>query len=134
MTWDTSKLAYAAIGIELYKYETAMLSFITDFVIPEDPDSETKTEVSQMGENGLVGVSAAQFDISKRNQVIELLERLKIEMTSRFQFLESIDYMFNRISPSMVNLNMKLRDDADLTEDILHIRELSKERKRQKSI
>lgn len=120
LTWETSKLVYKAIGIELYKYESALLSFITDSLIPENPDSGTITEVSQMGKNGLIGVSAAQFDISKRNQVIELLEELKSQMILKFPCLETIDYEFNSISPTMVNLKMKLRDDADLTDDNLH--------------
>jgi hypothetical protein len=88
---------------------------------PEDKNSEMIVEFSQHGIYGIYGKSSAQYPMNSKQETILEIQQLMQNLKEKFPFIETIDYEFSLISPSMVLINIKLDNNAELPKKIQNL-------------
>lgn len=121
MDWDKSKKAYSSIGLEMYDMKLDYIDFINIELCPDLEDSRFIAEVSQTGTNGMDGTASAQFREDLIKETKKELDHLIQHLLKKFSFLESANYTFSNISPTLALIHFKLRENAFLPESVMNV-------------
>lgn len=76
MDWETSTLAFKAIGLEILEKKPKRLDLLTANLIPENDRSRKAAQANRHGKHGIFGDFAAQHDESQRVATIAEIESI----------------------------------------------------------